>query len=84
MLREYTPIDLLDLSMPRTPNIDLGALIALIWLLVAAGATVLLAPYLGARGWLWLAVHHLLCGVGVTHELSRALKRRRARTTSEG
>lgn len=57
---------------------DIGTVIALSWAGAAVAATVLFGPMLGARGWLWLGLHHLLCLVGVTHELRRA--RERART----
>ncbi|MEL6348860.1 MAG: hypothetical protein AAFV53_37495 [Myxococcota bacterium] len=63
--------------MARIPSIDIGALLAVTWLLTAVGLTVLLGPTLGARGWLWLGVHHLLCAVGVTHELIRSRNRRK-------
>lgn len=54
---------------------DLGTVVALSWLTLAVGVTILFGPMLGLRGWLWLGFHHLLCGVGVAHELWR--KRRR-------
>ncbi len=57
--------------------IDVGVIIALVWLMVAVAVTVLYGPQLGLRGWLWLGFHHVLCVLGATHELSRAWRRRR-------
>ena len=57
---------------------DLGTVIALSWAGVAIGVTLVFGPVLGLRGWAWLLVHHLLCVIGVSHELWRARKRRRA------
>lgn len=57
-------------------RIDAGTVVALTWAAAAIGITILFGPMLGARGWLWLGIHHLLCAVGVTHELSRARQRR--------
>jgi len=58
-------------------KLDLGVIVATTWLLVAIGLTVVLGPGLGLRGWAWLALHHLLCGIGVSHELFRGWRRRR-------
>jgi hypothetical protein len=58
---------------------DLGFVVALTWIFIAVGLTVILAPRLGLRGWAWLGVHHTLCLVGASHELRRAWKRRRTR-----
>lgn len=60
-------------------RVDIGEVLALAWLGVAVGLTIVFGPMLGARGWLWLGAHHLLCVAGVTHELSRARARARAR-----
>lgn len=67
--------------MAARRKLDAGAVIALTWAFVAVGVTVVFGPMLGLRGWLWLGLHHLLCAVGVTHELIRA--RRRARQRSQ-
>ena len=56
-------------------RVDLGTVIALAWAAVAVTVTILFGPMLGARGWLWLGLHHLLCAAGVTHELIRARQR---------
>lgn len=56
---------------------DLGTVVAFTWLGVAIGVTALFGPSLGLRGWFWLGVHHLLCLVGVSHELWRKERRRR-------
>ena len=41
-------------------KIDVGVIIALVWLMVAVAMTVLYGPELGLRGWLWLGFHHVL------------------------
>lgn len=56
---------------------DLGVIIALVWLMVAVSVTVLYGPQLGLRGWLWLGFHHALCVLGTTHELRRVWRQRR-------
>lgn len=61
---------------------DWGLVVALTWAMVALIGTLLLAPQLGLRGWLWLGLHHLVCLVGVTHELVRAWGRRAARLSA--
>ena len=43
--------------------------LAVSWLLVAAGLAVLIGPHLGWRGWIWLGGHELLCVVGAGAEL---------------
>ena len=53
---------------------DLGRIVALTWLLVALGTSILLGPELGWRGLLWLGTHNLLCLVGASHELWRKRK----------
>ena len=63
---------------------DAGAVLAVTWVLVAVGGTVLFAPQLGIRGLGWLAAHHLLCVVGVSHEFTRYRKRQRARSALPG
>ena len=52
--------------------------LALAWVIAAAGATVALGPRLGLRGWLWLTVHHVLCGFGAGWELWGKARFRRA------
>ena len=49
----------------------LRVVVALAWLLAAAGVTVWLAPLLGLRGWAWLLLHHALCLLGAGSELWR-------------
>lgn len=61
---------------------DTGVVVALAWLTLAIGATALFGPSLGLRGWLWLGLHHLLCLLGVSHELWR--KRPRGAAPSGG
>jgi|GEM_PF-2870082 len=70
--------------LPRTPQrrrrvFDVGLVFALTWLLLAVGVTVVWGPDLGLRGWVWLLVHHALCGVGCLHEVRRAWQRRQSR-----
>ena len=52
-------------------RIDIGRTVALVWIVVAVGLTVLVGPSLGIRGWMWLGVHNLLCTIGAGHELYR-------------
>lgn len=40
--------------------------LALSWVVVAIGVTVMLAPILGLRGWVWLGLHHLVMVVTIT------------------
>jgi hypothetical protein len=67
--------------VPR-PRIDLSATVAVAWIWVALGLTVVFAPQLGLRGLVWLGLHHLLCIVGVTHELRRYRQRQRPLTSA--
>jgi hypothetical protein len=57
--------------MSRRRTFDIGAVLAVTWVLVAIGLTVVFGPRLGIRGLVWLGAHHLLCLVGVTHEYTR-------------
>ena len=66
----------------RKREFDIGALLAVTWVLVAVGLTVVFAPHLGIRGLGWLAAHHILCLVGVTHEYPRYQKRQALRRAS--
>ena len=68
--------------MARRPSIDLSATIAVAWIWVAVGLTVVFGPQLGLRGLLWLALHHILCIAGVTHELRQYQKRQRQLSAS--
>jgi hypothetical protein len=52
-------------------RVDIRRTIALTWLVVAIGLSVVVGPSLGLRGWMWLGVHHLLCVLGAGHELWR-------------
>ena len=49
----------------------------------AVGVTVIFGPQLGLRGWALLATHHLFCLAGVSHEMWRGWKRRKARMESK-
>jgi hypothetical protein len=57
------------------PRFRLGPTIALAWIFAAIGMTVMLAPLMGLRGWMWLAVHHLLCAIGAGWELKEDVRR---------
>ena len=61
---------------------DIGAILAVTWVMVAVGLTVVFAPQLGIRGLGWLAAHHLLCLVGVSHEYTRYRTRQALRMAS--
>lgn len=63
---------------PSPRRFDFGFVVAVAWLIFAVALTLWLGPSLGARGWLWLGVHHALCVIGAGHELWRARARRRA------
>ena len=65
--------------MGKRKAFDVGAILAVTWVLVAVGVTVVFVPQLGIRGLGWMAAHHLLCIVGVTHEYTRYRKREDAR-----
>lgn len=56
-------------------NLDIQAILAVSWLLVAIGISIVFGPYLGARGWLWLGIHHVLCIIGCGHEYFRYQRR---------
>lgn len=73
----YAPAVSREVVLAR--HIDIGATVALTWIAVAIGLTVVIGPDLGLRGWIWLGGHHLLCAVGTSHELWRARKRRQVR-----
>ncbi len=57
-------------------RLDGGVIVAITWATVALSMTVLIGGQLGLRGWFWLGLHHVLCVVGVSHELRRGWKRR--------
>ena len=67
----------------RRRRADGGVIVALSWLFVAIGVTVLFGGDLGLRGWIWLGLHHVVCAVAVTHELWRGWKRRKLRLAQE-
>ena len=54
---------------------DILAIIAVTWALTSIVMTVLLLDKLGARGWLWLGIHHLFCLIGVSHEWRKHQRR---------
>ncbi len=43
--------------------------LAAAWIVTAVGLAILVGPYLGWRGWIWLGLHELLCLVGAGWEL---------------
>lgn len=61
---------------PPARRLDPGVVVAVAWLGVAVGLTLLLGPRLGLRGWAWLGLHHALCLLGCAHELRRGWRRR--------
>ena len=72
------------MSVSAKREFDVGAILAVTWVIVALGLTVVFAPQLGIRGLSWLAAHHLLCIVGVSHEYTRYRKRQALRASSAG
>jgi hypothetical protein len=60
-------------------NVSATRTLAITWLVVAIGLSVVIGPELGLRGWMWLGAHNLLCAIGAGHEL---LKRRPAAPSS--
>ena len=59
------------------PRVEVGVVLAFSWALVAVTITLLLGSRLGLRGWVWLGLHHVLCAVGVSHQLHHAWLRRK-------
>jgi hypothetical protein len=59
-------------------------MIALAWIVVAIGLTVVLAPLMGLRGWMWLGVHHWLCLFGAGWELLEDRRLSRAAVQAVG
>lgn len=57
-------------------RIDIGRTVAIAWIVVAVGLTILVGPSLGWRGWMWLGAHDILCAVGAGHELWRKRDRK--------
>ena len=55
---------------------NIGEIIAVSWLIVAVVMTILVGPSLGARGLLWMAIHHLLCLIGCGHELAKSRRKK--------
>ena len=43
-------------------------IIAVAWLITAIILTYIMYPQLGARGIIWMIIHHLLCIIGVSYE----------------
>jgi len=66
------------------PSIDISATVAVAWVWVAVGLTVVFGPQLGLRGLAWLALHHVLCVAGVTHEWRRYRRRQAERKPPAG
>ena len=52
-------------------DMDFQAILAVAWTLCAIGLTLALYDSLGARGWLWLGIHHFFCILGCTTEYFR-------------
>jgi hypothetical protein len=60
-------------------SIDIQAVLATAWFLIAIFLTVVLYPQLGGRGLLWLGIHHIFCLVGCTTEYFRYQRRQERR-----
>lgn len=67
----------------RRSRTDGGVVVALAWLFVAIGITVVFGSSLGLRGWVWLSLHHVICAGAVSHEMWRGWKRRKIRLAQE-
>ena len=52
-------------------SVDIQAIIAVTWGIVAISLTIILWSSLGGRGWLWLGIHHTFCIIGCTTEYFR-------------
>lgn len=52
-------------------NVSVTRTLAVTWLVVAIGLSVVIGPELGLRGWMWLGAHNLLCALGAGHELMK-------------
>lgn len=63
-------------------SIDLQAIIAVTWFLVAMTITFLLGPKIGGRGWLWLGIHHIFCVIGCGTEYVRYQRRQERRNST--
>lgn len=62
----------------KTP-LDFMAILAVAWIITSLLVTLLLWNHLGARGWIWLGIHHVLCLIGCSHEYFRYQKRQALR-----
>lgn len=60
--------------MQSTTKLDIRAIIAVSWLLSATALTWILFDKLGARGMLWMLIHHVFCIIGSSYELIRHIK----------
>ena len=56
-------------------RLNISSIIAVTWALIAVSITFFLFDKLGARGWLWLSIHHIFCIIGVSHEWIKHQKR---------
>lgn len=56
-------------------SFDFMAILAVTWILISITITILLWSHLGARGWIWLGIHHTVCIIGCSHEYFRYQKR---------
>jgi len=65
--------------LDRPRSFDIGATIAIAWILTAIGVSILVGPELGLRGLLWLGAHHIICLGASGHELHKAWQRRAVR-----
>lgn len=59
-------------------TLDMYNIVAVAWIIFAMLFTIIFGAYLGARGWLWLSVHHLFCFVSAIHSWKRYQHKKRA------
>lgn len=63
-------------------SVDIQAIVAVTWVLVALAITIILGPKLGGRGWLWMSIHHIFCAIGCSTEYFRYQRRQERRKTA--
>ena len=63
-------------------SIDIQAILATTWLLVAIIVTVIFGSELGGRGWFWLIIHHIFCLIGCSTEYNRYQRRQERRNST--
>ncbi len=61
--------------MQTTTKIDIRAVIAVAWLMSSIVLSWIIFDELGARGLLWMSIHHVFCIVGCGYEIIRHHKK---------